>query len=573
MKTTLRLDDIYKMIAHIYVEQNAHRPTSATFAHFVEVCGMLTVHSRNKKREGTTFVDGICKALGWYFPLMAKFRVSSVEEIVFRKYPYVCPYCRLKPHDDDVCKTTKGALKTVDHVALREAYRANNANRPRSLNEWQLMFKKVYPRSVGDIHAGRSALGLFEEIGELAEAVRVFDRYPKYFAGEAADVFSYLMGMVNEYVLLLSQESDTPFSLEDELIKRYPGLCVQCGHAVCVCPLVPESTVGRMAKELDIQGVESLFQLEHESFNRDSLEIAAHALDRVGGYSGLVDQFPFDRGDTNKALVLLCLRMADAIGDTDASTAESLRGAAIKIGSAATFPGSKRPQGQLETLVQSVRKIIDDIPADVKLAAGAAGQNLEESVGRMAIPKIRVLIVFANPKGTDKLRLSQEDRAIRQAIQLGKARDSISVETRHATTVDDLRRELLNNGYDILHFSGHGDFDTLLFQNESGKTLESPIDAIAELIKHRPSIKCVILNACNSVAAITKPLADITIGMDKSVGDDAAIEFSRGFYDAVAAGQGYEYAAKEGEIACKTKNLEIPVKVLKKTDSSETPNS
>jgi hypothetical protein len=63
------------------------------------------------------------------------------------------------------------------------------------------------------------------------------------------------MGMVNEYTLSLQQEGDGLFSLEDELIKRYPGLCVQCGHVVCICPPVPEATVGRMAKEPDIQDI------------------------------------------------------------------------------------------------------------------------------------------------------------------------------------------------------------------------------------------------------------------------------------------------------------------------------
>jgi NTP pyrophosphatase (non-canonical NTP hydrolase) len=325
MKSKLRLDDLYKMIAHVYIEQNAQRPASATFSHFVEVCGMLTVHFRNKKREGSIFVDAICKALGWYFPLLAKFRVTSIEEIIFRKYPYVCPYCRLAPHDDGVCKTTKGTAKTVDHTALREAYISNKSVRPTALNEWQLMFKKIYPRSMDDIRVGRSALGLFEELGELAEAVRVFDRYPKYFAGEAADVFSYLMGMVNEYVLSDQQTKEGEFSLEDELIKRYPGLCVQCGHVICICPLVPEATVGRMAKELDIGEVDNLFRLDHESFSRESLEISAQVLDRVGGYSGLVERFPFDRGHTNKALVLLCLRIADVISKTDAATLQRLK--------------------------------------------------------------------------------------------------------------------------------------------------------------------------------------------------------------------------------------------------------
>ena len=52
--------------------------------------------------------------------------------------------------------------------------------------------------------------------------------------------------------------------------------------------------------------------------------------------------------------------------------------------------------------------------------------------------------------------------------------------------------------------------------------------------------------------------------MDKAVDDAAAIEFSRGFYDAVAAGKSYEFAVNEGEIACKAKNIEIPLKMLKR---------
>ena len=101
-KSKFRLDDLYKMTAHIYSEQNAHRPASATFSHFVEVCGLLTVHVRKKKRESTTIEDALCKALGWYFPLLAKFKVASVEELIFRKFPYACPYCRECPHSDGV---------------------------------------------------------------------------------------------------------------------------------------------------------------------------------------------------------------------------------------------------------------------------------------------------------------------------------------------------------------------------------------------------------------------------------------------------------------------------------------
>jgi hypothetical protein len=161
-----RLDDLYKMTAHIYGEQNAHRPTSATFSHFVEVCGLLTIHARKKKREDLTFADALCKALGWYFPLMAKFNVSSLEELIYRKFPYACPYCRLTPHKDAKCKTVTGTLEAVDHSALREKYRQNSQQRPTGINNWQEMFSEIYPRDIEP--SPRSIVGLFEEIGELA---------------------------------------------------------------------------------------------------------------------------------------------------------------------------------------------------------------------------------------------------------------------------------------------------------------------------------------------------------------------------------------------------------------------
>ena len=53
-----RLDDLYYMTAHIYSEQNAARPPETTFAHFVEVCGMLATYDRRKKREEFDIEDG-----------------------------------------------------------------------------------------------------------------------------------------------------------------------------------------------------------------------------------------------------------------------------------------------------------------------------------------------------------------------------------------------------------------------------------------------------------------------------------------------------------------------------------
>ncbi len=189
---------------------------------------------------------------------------------------------------------------------------------------------------------------------------------------------------------------------------------------------------------------------------------------------------------------------------------------------------------------------------------------MEETVARAAIPKTNILLVMSNPSKTARLDLGREERIIREAIKLGKLRDNISIESRTAATADDLRRALLDADYQILHFSGHGDLDSLFFTNELGKKAPTPIEAIESILRQHPAVRCLILNACDSMVILTTAITDFTIGMDSTVDDDAAIEFSRGFYDAIAAGRSLELAVEEGKASCESKNLTAPVKVLKK---------
>jgi len=58
----LSLDDLYHMVAYIYSERNAERSASATFAHFVEVCGAIAVDARDKKNEHMSVEDALAKA-------------------------------------------------------------------------------------------------------------------------------------------------------------------------------------------------------------------------------------------------------------------------------------------------------------------------------------------------------------------------------------------------------------------------------------------------------------------------------------------------------------------------------
>jgi len=429
------LDDLYYMVSHIYSDQNSHRHVSATFAHFVEVCGMLSIHDRRKKREEITVVSSLCKALGWFFPLMAKFRVASIEELIFRKFPYVCPYCRKCPHNDAECKSVRGTEKTVNHKALIKKYEENLARKPASLDEWQAMFQSIYPRSAED-RSARSTLGLLEELGELAEAIRVFERHPKYFAGEAADVFSYIMGIANEHGLRMEQEKDIKFSFEAEFFKRYPGMCLQCGYEICVCPAIPDSTVGRMAKELDLQVFSNVFLSHPDIYQGRGQIVASNILDHLGGYAGLLNDFPIDRGEANDALVVLCLKLSEAMSRDSADISKALQSVALKAASSTSKAGSRRRSEEVEKAVAELTKLwpsikfrISEIP-DKNL--GPISSKIEQLLNKTVATEI--LLVLANPKGTTPLRLQEEERAVREALKLSLHRDAIiELRKRNAT--------------------------------------------------------------------------------------------------------------------------------------------
>lgn len=176
-----------------------------------------------------------------------------------------------------------------------------------------------------------------------------------------------------------------------------------------------------------------------------------------------------------------------------------------------------------------------------------------------------VLLAFANPKGTDLLRLSAEDRAIRECIALSKYRENFLLEFKHATTINDLRRALLEKDYHLIHFSGHGTGKGLVLENELGEIQIVPQKALAEFLSdYSPPLECVILNACYTkkqgrLVSIGIPY---TIAMEGPISDPAAIEFVRGFYDAIGAGKNIEFAYQVGRRTVEMARLKRDFKPL-----------
>jgi hypothetical protein len=175
-------------------------------------------------------------------------------------------------------------------------------------------------------------------------------------------------------------------------------------------------------------------------------------------------------------------------------------------------------------------------------------QQPEIDHGTMTL--IRILILAANPRNTDRLRLDEEVREIQAALEESRNRDEFEVITRWAVRVDDLQKVLLDHNPQIVHFSGHGDGDNgLILEDELGHACMVSTKALAKLFSFfQNTIQCVCLNACYSEVQAEAIHASIpfVVGMNQSIGDKAAIKFSKGFYRAIGANRLIEEAYEFG---------------------------
>lgn len=193
------------------------------------------------------------------------------------------------------------------------------------------------------------------------------------------------------------------------------------------------------------------------------------------------------------------------------------------------------------------------------------------------IPLRKILILAANPKNTNQLRLDEEVREIQEGLQRSRSRDQFEIVSRWAVRPGDLRRALLDHDPQIVHFSGHGaGAGGLALEDHSGQMQLVSGLALAGLFKLvQKNVKCVLLNACYSErqADAIQDHIDYVIGMSDAIGDRAAIEFAVGFYDGLGANRSYEDAFEFGLSAIALEGIdEAATPKLKKPSSVSPPN-
>ncbi|MFD4873952.1 CHAT domain-containing protein [Streptomyces sp. NPDC058420] len=167
-------------------------------------------------------------------------------------------------------------------------------------------------------------------------------------------------------------------------------------------------------------------------------------------------------------------------------------------------------------------------------------------------PPLRVLCMAARPDDQEPLAVHAEQEWLGRALSELRRQGLIHVEWTAGPTWRDLRTALRGGPWHAFHFIGHGGFDpagaegTLALGDDDGGTYHLGAEDLAMLLSRHTSLRLVVLNACetgrsadrdpfSSVAgALMRKGLPAAVAMQYPISNDAAVEFSRTFYESLA---------------------------------------
>lgn len=194
--------------------------------------------------------------------------------------------------------------------------------------------------------------------------------------------------------------------------------------------------------------------------------------------------------------------------------------------------------------IRHVRAVTREMERQAALQAHIGANPMV--IDLMKLPtQITVLFLAANPQDQSSLRLDEENRTIVEKIRASEHRDAIKLISRWAVRPGDLQQALNEHQPHIVHFSGHGNQDSIVFQNADGTTKPVSKPAIAATLSTGgDNVRVVLFNSCFSqgqAEAVTEHI-EVAIGMNDSIGDEAARIFAGQFYSAIGFGRSVKNA-------------------------------
>jgi len=183
----------------------------------------------------------------------------------------------------------------------------------------------------------------------------------------------------------------------------------------------------------------------------------------------------------------------------------------------------------------------------------------------LPLSRLRILVVLSQPEGVARLNVEGERTLLEKA--LGERAD-IDLRVLKRPTLTELRSQVRNEPFDVLHFIGHGGFDKgkgiLVFEDPDNQASIVTGSTLADNLKGFEPIRLVFLNACETArfpraaqgrdpyqgVASSLIIAGVpaVIAMQFPITDGAATLFSGAFYRALAQGDSVENAVVEGRL-------------------------
>ena len=180
---------------------------------------------------------------------------------------------------------------------------------------------------------------------------------------------------------------------------------------------------------------------------------------------------------------------------------------------------------------------------------------------------LRVLGMISSPRGLPTLDVELERERLEEALKPHIDDGRVELQWLDEVSWDGLHYKLLERAWHVLHFIGHGTYDTdtdegvLAFVGRDGRADYVSASALADLLDEaEPTPRLVVLNSCQSGAGSATDLFSGTAAalahsgiravaaMQFSISDSAALAFARGFYAALAHGRGIDEAVRSGRI-------------------------
>ncbi len=173
---------------------------------------------------------------------------------------------------------------------------------------------------------------------------------------------------------------------------------------------------------------------------------------------------------------------------------------------------------------------------------------------------LRILVVIASPPDFGRLHAEEEWDKISRALDPLIRSGAVEVHRLPQATLDDLRRALRQEEWNVLHFIGHGGFDQstrdgiLIFQDAAGRSRPVSSQDLGILLHDHDPLRLVVLNACEGARSdqqdpfsgtaqgLMQQGVPAAIAMQFEISDKAAITLASELYSAICDGYSLEAA-------------------------------